>query len=363
MVFSRSETKTPDVDSPMPAARAAKPKASHASKKKESTDWILDCEICKRYGKNLVCLPPSHLACADLLTFPCVQDGDQDLVSCGTCSRWQHIVCHDNADVRAGRLRRNWDSQQFTCSRCRIEQANRRATAYTYHNSSGPGQWQDGSVHLHPTPSASSWGAPNATSSPHHATLPTSDLRGSYPPSNHLTNHTSHSGISYQTIPLSQSPYAGLSRTQSGSSGYPTSYPSANHIPYGAPTNGIYSGRGYTGGSQYPVSDHRTHSPMQEVCSLILSKTLTDNLVVDLVKSFTSLSRILAFTEFFVGTTRDERSSLRPILKIDCCTIPTSFSARALCIAPSSSHSFTTSPCCGEWAWTSSCATANGLDQ
>lgn len=266
-MFSRSETRTPDVDPPAPTTRTTKPRASQASRKKESSDWILDCEVCKRYGKNLVCVTLSSVSPRiNVLTVCRIQDGDQDLVSCGTCSRWQHIDCHDNADVRAGRIRRNWDHQQFTCARCRIEQANRRATMYTYPSTSGAGQWQDDSVHLHPTHSTPPWGTPNASGSQHHATLPTSDLRGSYPPSNHLTNHTSHSGVSYRTIPLSQSPYAGLSRTQSGSPGYPTSYAPANHMPYGAATtNGAYPRQGYVGGPQYPVSDHRTHPQSHEV--------------------------------------------------------------------------------------------------
>ena len=184
------------------------------------------------------------------------------MVSCSVCSHWQHIECHDKVDAQAGRQRRNWTDLQFSCSRC----LNRRPTMHPYTGTSGPGagQWQNDTIHLHPP--TSHWGASNPSGSQHHSTLPTSDLRGSYPPSNHLTSHTSHSGVSYQTIPLSQSPYAGLSGSRPGSSNFASSYAPANHIPYGSPTNGAYSRQSYTGGSQYPVSDHRTHSQSHEVC-------------------------------------------------------------------------------------------------
>jgi hypothetical protein len=44
------------------------------------------------------------------------------MMSCGVCSRWQHIQCHDHADRQAGRPRRNWNSEEFICSRCRAAQ-------------------------------------------------------------------------------------------------------------------------------------------------------------------------------------------------------------------------------------------------
>ncbi|KAH9941354.1 hypothetical protein B0H21DRAFT_811643 [Amylocystis lapponica] len=70
----------------------------------QSPDWILECEICGASGINI--------------------DDGQPMVSCGLCSKWQHIKCHDLADVRQGRPNRNWDTQQFYCKRCRV-----RATA------------------------------------------------------------------------------------------------------------------------------------------------------------------------------------------------------------------------------------------
>ncbi|KDQ59209.1 hypothetical protein JAAARDRAFT_33945 [Jaapia argillacea MUCL 33604] len=62
-------------------------------------DWELDCEICHRHGIN--------------------QDEGVPMMCCGSCSKWQHIACHDNADRQAGRLRRNWEAEEFTCRRCR----------------------------------------------------------------------------------------------------------------------------------------------------------------------------------------------------------------------------------------------------
>ena len=44
------------------------------------------------------------------------------MMSCGMCSKWQHITCHDAADQRAGRRRRNWDRVEFICLRCRTKQ-------------------------------------------------------------------------------------------------------------------------------------------------------------------------------------------------------------------------------------------------
>ena len=55
--------------------------------------------------------------CSDLL-----QDDSTPMMSCGVCSRWQHIQCHDRADRSAGRPRRNWNAEEFICSRCRASQ-------------------------------------------------------------------------------------------------------------------------------------------------------------------------------------------------------------------------------------------------
>ncbi|KAI0297293.1 hypothetical protein B0F90DRAFT_1740819 [Multifurca ochricompacta] len=61
-------------------------------------DWVLDCEVCHRTGVN--------------------KDDGSPLLCCGKCSRWQHIACHDLADRRAGRPKRDWDTEEFLCRAC-----------------------------------------------------------------------------------------------------------------------------------------------------------------------------------------------------------------------------------------------------
>lgn len=48
------------------------------------------------------------------------------MMSCGRCSRWQHISCHDSADKAAGRPLRNWDAVEFVCRSCRAQQGRPR---------------------------------------------------------------------------------------------------------------------------------------------------------------------------------------------------------------------------------------------
>lgn len=76
------------------------------------------------------------------------------MVSCGSCNRWQHIKCHDIADQRAGKPRRDWDKQQFFCMRCRQRAANGSAygaQGYSVHQQQQPYGWQQrsGPIHLH----------------------------------------------------------------------------------------------------------------------------------------------------------------------------------------------------------------------
>ncbi|KAJ7454864.1 hypothetical protein FB451DRAFT_1049218 [Mycena latifolia] len=63
-------------------------------------DWILNCEICHRSGVNA--------------------DDGVPMFCCGLCSQWQHIACHDRADMQAGRPRRNWDQVEFVCRQCQV---------------------------------------------------------------------------------------------------------------------------------------------------------------------------------------------------------------------------------------------------
>lgn len=51
---------------------------------------------------------------------------------CGSCNIWQHIPCHEERDRRNGRPPRDWEREEFHCSRCRSEpSANGRGTSRT----------------------------------------------------------------------------------------------------------------------------------------------------------------------------------------------------------------------------------------
>ena len=52
------------------------------------------------------------------------------MMSCGICSKWQHIPCHDSADLRAGRRKRNWDNEEFICQRCLSRKSQKYDSSY-----------------------------------------------------------------------------------------------------------------------------------------------------------------------------------------------------------------------------------------
>ena len=79
----------------------------------EEDDWELDCEVCGKHGKNVVCHPSQHIP--PLTT---VQNDGLAVACCEKCNKWQHIPCHDAADLRAGRKKRNWDEVEFMCRSC-----------------------------------------------------------------------------------------------------------------------------------------------------------------------------------------------------------------------------------------------------
>lgn len=60
--------------------------------------WELDCEVCHRKGPN--------------------QDDGIPMVCCISCSKWQHIPCHDRQDTSTRRQKRDWDAEEFVCQRC-----------------------------------------------------------------------------------------------------------------------------------------------------------------------------------------------------------------------------------------------------
>ncbi|KAG5637972.1 hypothetical protein H0H81_002416 [Sphagnurus paluster] len=93
------------------------------SKTPVGDDWELDCEICNRRGINW--------------------DDGTPMMSCGICSKWQHIACHDLADQQAGRQRRNWDLVEFFCLQCQKRRTSSSRTAPPQpHFSSSMGQPQ-----------------------------------------------------------------------------------------------------------------------------------------------------------------------------------------------------------------------------
>lgn len=51
------------------------------------------------------------------------QDDGTPMMCCGSCSKWQHIACHDRHDQLLGRPKCNWDVVEFFCYQCRLKKA------------------------------------------------------------------------------------------------------------------------------------------------------------------------------------------------------------------------------------------------
>ena len=121
------------------------------------------------------------------------------MVSCGSCSKWQHITCHDSADRRMGRPKRNWEEGQFYCSRCRQKMSG--ASSYNgphvipYAVGQQPSSWSQGAAAdsmLHLQKAASQYHNPYAQS--------TSDPR--YHPQNGIAHNQPHA----PAVPYSHPP-------------------------------------------------------------------------------------------------------------------------------------------------------------
>ncbi|TCD63136.1 hypothetical protein EIP91_005974 [Steccherinum ochraceum] len=185
-----------------------------ASRSSTSTpDWILDCEICRKSGRNI--------------------DDGLPMVSCNSCGRWQHITCHDRADAVAGRQRRNWESQQFYCQQCRAAIQSRRMA-----QNSSQTYMAGGQQHYHqPNSYSQKPQVSGAYSSAHHQMYrqPTSDLR------------------------YSQSYYSGDSRESYPSNHHATSPTSAYPLPaqFHAQSNHAQPSNGY---AQYPQDQRSMYS-------------------------------------------------------------------------------------------------------
>lgn len=97
-----------------------------------SQPWELNCEICGSRGINKVILFSIYLIIVPH-TICNLQDDGVPLMSCGKCGRWQHIVCHDAADARSGRPKRDWQIEDFTCKHCLNKMAATAGNDSRYH--------------------------------------------------------------------------------------------------------------------------------------------------------------------------------------------------------------------------------------
>lgn len=120
---NKISAKTPKAKPGRPRTKAAGSAVSTSASASGSRtpvgeDWMLDCEICHRSGVNKVNgyakIPPTH---GFAHTWK-LQDDGSPLLCCGKCSKWQHIACHDLADRKAGRSKRDWDKEEFICRNC-----------------------------------------------------------------------------------------------------------------------------------------------------------------------------------------------------------------------------------------------------
>ncbi|KAJ2918442.1 hypothetical protein MD484_g1915, partial [Candolleomyces efflorescens] len=214
---------------PPPPARAEPPAKRQASKPRHKKaapavkaavdDWELECEVCGRKGTNL--------------------DDGTPMMSCGSCSKWQHIQCHDKRDRALGRPKRDWDRIEFFCQRClalrnnSLQQQQQRANGASSHYSSSQ-------QHVQTTmPYAQSWQSqalynPKAHGHGHHGgypaqqepvatsnyahpqayLAPTSSVRSSYPSQTAYANPYSTNPISFNHYQPQERSFANDSRGQ-----------------------------------------------------------------------------------------------------------------------------------------------------
>jgi len=230
---TRPKSKPMPAPAPVPAPAPRRPEPS-------DTDWILDCEICKIYGQNM--------------------DDGLPMVSCGSCNKWQHITCHDVADQRLGRPKRNWNLGQFFCRRCQAErnrsmlQASQYAAA-TYAQKAGQSNHlqttfpQSGShprfTETHQYAGSSSLPSQYQQPQRHPASLTMTQPRPEY------SMHNQHLGYQYQRGV--HPPVPSLSQTSQSPYIDGRSTPESQQLrqqPYAQPyPNGTYSQPNYSNGA------------------------------------------------------------------------------------------------------------------
>ncbi|PWN19741.1 hypothetical protein BCV69DRAFT_300049 [Microstroma glucosiphilum] len=66
----------------------------------QDEDWELGCEICHKSGRNPELGP------------------DEQIVCCESCLVWQHTKCWDDFDAWLTQPPRNWDEEDFFCTKC-----------------------------------------------------------------------------------------------------------------------------------------------------------------------------------------------------------------------------------------------------
>ena len=194
--------------------------------------------VTKRVSTRLIDVP-NYRKVMVLLTTLKFQDDGSPLLCCGKCSKWQHIACHDSADRQAGRPKRNWDTEEFTCRTCQARTLARRKQVP---NGSSYDSGQTSSPYHH-QPAGYAGQVPygqNFTSHPHHARSP-------YPQHTAITfSHyqPQHRGFT-NTLP---SPHA-----RAASQG-PSSYSQPHYTTHNSPSKlAQYSTPQASAISMYPV--------------------------------------------------------------------------------------------------------------
>ncbi|KAG2036286.1 hypothetical protein BDR03DRAFT_866433 [Suillus americanus] len=227
--------KFPTLSVPVPVNGSG---AASSGSRTPAEDWELDCEICGRQGIN--------------------RDDGVPIMCCGRCLKWQHIGCHDQRDVTAGRPKRNWDAEDFICRRCRVSGS--RASSFSSSQLPTPTDLKAvyGSVGTQPYYSSQqsyshdrypngSYYAGGATSG-RYSYEHQSDIRSSGMPSQSYTQAPRTSGVTF----------AHYQPQQGGFSTSRPSYSVQEPVPITQQTRYPQSTSPVTGVSQYPGSfQHR----------------------------------------------------------------------------------------------------------
>lgn len=171
-------------------------------------------------------------------------------MSCGSCNIWQHIPCHEGRDRSDGRPPRDWEKEEFYCSRCSSgpsangHGASNALPFYTSHQTKMQLRWDHGRSGAKP---------PGPTQSPYTA-LPVPERHDYYqmPPVPGMTNggysHHVYNG-NLPSLPTSVDQYSNISFShyQPHQRGFTSKhsqpsvhnsshYPNA-HLPHSLPTH------------------------------------------------------------------------------------------------------------------------------